>query len=110
MTIASTCLLGDGEIAEGSVWEAAALATHYRLDNLVGIIDVNGLGQSQRTMYDHDTTVYHNRFAAFGWHTVTVDGHDMPAIVAALDQAQRCERSPDHDCGPNLERERRLLS
>ena len=81
-------LLGDGEMAEGSVWEAAALAAHYRLQNLVGIVDVNGIGQSQRTMYDHDTTVYHSRFAAFGWHTITIDGHDMAAIVAALDQAQ----------------------
>jgi len=87
-------LMGDGEIAEGSVWEAAALATHYRLENLVGIIDVNGLGQSQRTMYDHDTTVYHNRFAAFGWHTVTIDGHDISAIVAALDQAQSVKDRP----------------
>jgi transketolase len=87
-------LMGDGEIAEGSVWEAAALATHYRLENLVGIIDVNGLGQSQRTMYNHDTTVYHNRFAAFGWHTVTIDGHDISAIVAALDQAQSVKDRP----------------
>ena len=87
-------LMGDGEIAEGSVWEAAALATYYRLENLVGIIDVNGLGQSQRTMYDHDTTVYHNRFAAFGWHTVTIDGHDISAIVAALDQAQSVKDRP----------------
>lgn len=87
-------LMGDGEIAEGSVWEAAALATHYRLDNLIGIVDVNGIGQSQRTMYDHDTTVYHNRFAAFGWHTITIDGHDMSAIVAALDQAQSVKDRP----------------
>jgi transketolase len=87
-------LMGDGEIAEGSVWEAAALATYYRLENLVGIIDVNGLGQSQRTMYNHDTTVYHNRFAAFGWHTVTIDGHDISAIVAALDQAQSVKDRP----------------
>ena len=87
-------LMGDGEIAEGSVWEAAALATHYRLDNLVGIVDVNGLGQSQRTMYNHDTTVYHNRFAAFGWNTVTVDGHDISAIVAALDQAHSVKDRP----------------
>ena len=87
-------LMGDGEIAEGSVWEAAALATYYRLDNLVGIVDVNGLGQSQRTMYDHDTAVYHNRFVAFGWHTITVDGHDMSAIVAALDQAQSVKGRP----------------
>ena len=87
-------LMGDGEIAEGSVWEAAALATYYRLDNLVGVIDVNGLGQSQRTMYDHDTAVYHNRFAAFGWHTVSVDGHDMTAIVSALDQARSVKDRP----------------
>jgi transketolase len=87
-------LMGDGEIAEGSVWEAAALATYYRLDNLVGIVDVNGIGQSQRTMYNHDTSVYHNRFAAFGWHTVTVDGHDIAAIVAALDQARSVKDRP----------------
>jgi transketolase len=60
-------LLGDGEIAEGGVWEAAAFASYYQLDNLVAIIDVNGLGQSQRTMYDHDVEVYAKRFAAFGW-------------------------------------------
>jgi transketolase len=87
-------LMGDGEIAEGSIWEAAALAAYYRLGNLVGIIDVNGIGQSQRTMYDHDTSVYHNRFIAFGWHTVTVDGHDMAAIVAALDQARDVKDRP----------------
>jgi transketolase len=87
-------LMGDGEIAEGSIWEAAALATYYRLDNLVGIIDVNGLGQSQRTMYNHDASVYHHRFAAFGWHVVTVDGHDMAAIVAALDQARNIKDRP----------------
>lgn len=87
-------LLGDGEIAEGSVWEAAALASHYRLDNLVGIIDVNGLGQSQRTMYDHDVEVYRTRFAAFGWHAVAVDGHNLQEILAALDQAQTVKDRP----------------
>jgi len=70
-------LLGDGEIAEGGVWETAAMASHYRLDNLIGIIDVNGLGQSQRTMYDHDVTTYQARFAAFGWHTRVIDGHNL---------------------------------
>jgi transketolase len=87
-------LLGDGEIAEGSVWEAAALASHYRLDNLLGIIDVNGLGQSQRTMYDHDVEVYRARFAAFGWHTVVVDGHNLNDILTALDQAQKVKDRP----------------
>jgi transketolase len=81
-------LLGDGEIAEGQVWEAAALAAHYQLDNLIGIIDVNGLGQSQRTMYDHDVSTYQARFAAFGWHTRVVDGHNLEEILAALDEAR----------------------
>jgi transketolase len=80
-------LLGDGESAEGSVWEAAALASRYRLDNLVAIIDVNRLGQSQETMYGHDLEGYVNRFTAFGWHARAVDGHDVEAIIAALDEA-----------------------
>ena len=80
-------LMGDGEAAEGSIWEAAALGSHYKLDNLTAIVDVNGLGQSQRTMYGHDTEVYHKRFEAFGWHAISVDGHDIPQIVAALDEA-----------------------
>src|SRR5215213_881222 len=80
-------LMGDGEMAEGSVWEAAALASYYKLNNLIGIVDVNGLGQSQPTMYGHDTGVYHRRFEAFGWRAISVDGHDMAQITAALDEA-----------------------
>src|SRR5215813_1540154 len=87
-------LLGDGEIAEGGIWEAAAMASHYRLDNLVGIIDVNGLGQSQRTMYDHDVTTYQARFAAFGWHTRVIDGHNLEEILTALDEAQAVKDQP----------------
>lgn len=80
-------LMGDGENAEGSVWEAAEIASYYKLDNLVAIVDVNGLGQSQRTMYGHDTEVYRGRYEAFGWHAVSVDGHNMAEIIAALDEA-----------------------
>jgi transketolase len=87
-------LLGDGEIAEGGVWEAAALASHYRLDNLVAVIDVNGLGQSQRTMYDHDVDVYAKRFAAFGWDIRAIDGHNLEEIVAALDAARAVKDRP----------------
>jgi transketolase len=87
-------LLGDGEIAEGQVWEAAALAAHYHLDNLIGIIDVNGLGQSQRTMYDHEVSTYQARFAAFGWHTRVVDGHNLEEILAALDEARTGREQP----------------
>ena len=80
-------LMGDGEVAEGSVWEAAELASYYKLDNVIGIVDVNGLGQSQRTMYGHDSEVYRRRFEAFGWHAIAIDGHNMRDIIAALDES-----------------------
>jgi transketolase len=87
-------LMGDGEIAEGSVWEAAQLAAHAKVDNLVGIVDVNGLGQSGPTMLDHDMRAYQRRFAAFGWRTVVIDGHDMPQITTALRRATRARGAP----------------
>ncbi|MBI1737391.1 MAG: transketolase [Candidatus Rokubacteria bacterium] len=87
-------LLGDGETAEGSVWEAAALAAQRRLDNLVAIVDVNALGQSGPTMHGHDLAAYQRRFTAFGWRAVTVDGHDMRAIVAALRRARAGRGAP----------------
>jgi transketolase len=87
-------LMGDGEIAEGSVWEAAQLAAHAKVDNLVGIVDVNGLGQSGPTMLDHDMRAYQRRFAAFGWRTVVIDGHDMTQITTALRRATRGRGAP----------------
>jgi transketolase len=80
-------LLGDGESAEGSVWEAANLAGVYKLNNLIAIVDVNGLGQSQATPFGHDTGVYARRFSAFGWRTETIDGHDMEEILEVLGAA-----------------------
>src|SRR6202008_3486795 len=87
-------LMGDGENAEGAVWEAAEIASYYKLDNLIGIVDVNGLGQSQRTMYGHDTEVYRRRYEAFGWHAVSVDGHNLAEIIAALDEALATTAKP----------------
>ena len=87
-------LMGDGEAAEGSVWEAAEIASYYKLDNLIGIVDVNGLGQSQRTMYGHDTEVYRRRFEAFGWHAIAIDGHNFSEIIAALDEAMAVTDKP----------------
>jgi len=87
-------LLGDGETAEGSVWEAAAVAAHEKLDNLVAIVDVNGLGQSQRTMYGHDIESYRKRFADFGWQALAIDGHDMAAVVDALAQTGKAKDKP----------------
>ena len=77
-------LLGDGEIAEGSVWEAASLAGIYKLNNLVAIVDVNRLGQSQETAFGHNLDVYAKRFAAFGWRVEEIDGHDMDEILEVL--------------------------
>ncbi|MYG00649.1 transketolase [Candidatus Poribacteria bacterium] len=87
-------LLGDGETAEGGVWEAAALASHYKLDNLIGIIDVNALGQSQRTMYAFDIDTYCQRFEAFGWQTIGIDGHDFNEILPALEKAKASTDKP----------------
>jgi transketolase len=87
-------LMGDGEMAEGSVWEAAAFAAFDGLDNLTAICDINALGQSGRTMYRHDMEVYREKFEAQGWHTEVVDGHDLQAVVAALDQARNIPNRP----------------
>lgn len=87
-------LLGDGECAEGSVWEAAALASYYNLGNLMAIVDVNYWGQSQETMYKHDLEPYKQKFAAHGWQTLLVDGHDLSQIVAAFDAAAREKKRP----------------
>jgi transketolase len=85
-------LLGDSEMAEGSQWEAMQLASHYRLENLVAILDVNRLGQRGETMYGHDVEAYARRVGAFGWDTILVPGHDLAAILQAYDKAQRAER------------------
>ena len=77
-------LLGDGEIAEGAVWEAASLAGIYKLKNLVAIVDVNRLGQSQATAFGHDLGVYRKRFEAFGWRVEDIDGHDLEEIIEVL--------------------------
>ncbi len=80
-------LIGDGECAEGSVWEAASLAGVYHLNNLVAILDVNRLGQSQATAFGHDLEVYRARFDAFGWRAVVVDGHNLEEILPVLGTA-----------------------
>jgi transketolase len=87
-------LMGDGETAEGSVWEAAAMAVHERLDSLCAIIDINALGQSQPTQWEHDLNAYTTRWSAFGWHTISVNGHDLAAVLDALEQARRTRGRP----------------
>ena len=87
-------LLGDGEVAEGSVWEAAELASYYKLDNIIAFLDVNRLGQSQATKYGHDLEMHRRRFEAFGWNAVSIDGHDMSQIVDAIDEAMKVKDKP----------------
>jgi transketolase len=77
-------LLGDGEIAEGAVWEAASFAGVYKLNNLIAIVDDNRLGQSQATAFGHDVGVYRKRFEAFGWRVEDIDGHDIEEILEVL--------------------------
>ncbi|KAL8164367.1 UNVERIFIED_CONTAM: Transketolase-like protein 2 [Gekko kuhli] len=88
------CLLGDGESSEGSVWEAMAFGSHYHLDNLVAIFDVNRLGQSEAAPLRHDTDAYRKRCEAFGWNTYVVDGHDVEELCRALWQASQTKGKP----------------
>jgi len=82
-------LLGDGECAEGSVWEAAEIAGYYNTSNLFAIVDVNGLGQSQRTMDQFNVNRFVDKFRAFGWFAQAVDGHNYVDILAAFDLFRR---------------------
>jgi len=86
------CLLGDSEVAEGSVWEAMANASHHGADNLIAIVDVNRLGQRGPTMLEWDLDTYVARALAFGWHPIRVDGHDVAAIDAAFIEAEQADR------------------
>lgn len=82
-------LLGDGEVAEGSVWEAANFAGYYKLDNVIAIVDVNALGQSGTTMFKHETHIYEERFKAFGFETITIDGHNVEEVIKAFTAARK---------------------
>jgi transketolase len=82
-------MLGDGELAEGQVWEACNFASYYKLNNLIAIADINRLGQSQETMFGHHIDAYKARFEGFGFHAITIDGHDFAEIDNAFSQATK---------------------
>ena len=87
-------ILGDGELNEGSVWEAAMCASHYKLDNLVAIVDRNRLqidGPTKEVMCLGDLTA---KWQAFGWHTLEIDGHDMSQILSSLEESQKIKGKP----------------
>lgn len=87
-------LMGDGEIAEGSIWEAAELAAFYNIDNLIGFVDCNRLGQTGSTLHEHKIQNYVNKFQAFGWKTISIDGHDISQIVDAINIAKSTKNQP----------------
>ena len=87
-------LLGDSECAEGSVWEAAEIASYYKLNNLVAILDCNRLGQTTETIEGHHAVDFAMKFTAFGWYALVVDGHCMKEILEAFDQAKKITNQP----------------
>ena len=87
-------LLGDGECDEGQVWEAAMSAAHYRLDNLVAIVDRNGIQNDRWTHEVMELEPLPDKWRTFGWHTIVIDGHDISQILKALDEAGQTPTKP----------------
>lgn len=88
------CILGDGEIAEGQVWEASMTAAFYKLDNLVGILDKNLVQASGPIVERYNTNPHPDKWRAFGWHVMEIDGHDIRQIADALDAADQVVGKP----------------
>ncbi len=88
------CLLGDGEIQEGQVWEAAMTASHYSLDNVCAIVDLNDLQIDGRCSDVMKIDPVAKKWQAFGWHIFEIDGHNMEDIVEALDSAEKIKIKP----------------
>jgi transketolase len=87
-------LLGDSEMAEGSIWEAFDKASYYKLNNLIGILDMNRLGQRGETDLGWNSPAYAARARAFGWHAIEIDGHDLAAIDRAYEEATKQKDKP----------------
>ena len=87
-------ILGDGELAEGQVWEASMAAAKFELDNLCAIVDVNGLQIDGKTADVMPTEPLDKKFAAFGWNVIKADGHDYSDLIAALEEAKTVKGKP----------------
>lgn len=87
-------LLGDGEMVEGQIWEAIEVASYYKLNNLIGVIDVNRLGQSGPTMLEWQVREYQKRISSFGWETIVIDGHNLSEIAQAYSSAHSSKDKP----------------
>lgn len=87
-------LLGDGELEEGQVWEAAMAAAHYKLDNLTAFVDHNGLQIDGPIVQVMSPEIIQEKFRAFGWHVIDVDGHDFEDIFRAIEEAKSTKGRP----------------
>lgn len=88
------CVIGDGEIAEGQIWEAGMASANFKIDNLVGILDCNGLQATGSIVERFDTNPFPEKWRAFGWHVIEIDGHDIEQILAAFDEADTVKGKP----------------
>ncbi|MFC1768140.1 transketolase [Nanoarchaeota archaeon] len=88
------CMLGDGECDEGSVWESAMAAAHFKLNNLIAILDYNKVQQTGKTEAIMSLEPVEDKWKAFGWRTIVIDGHNMKEIVDALDNAAKDDGRP----------------
>ena len=88
------CLMGDGEQQEGQIWEAAMSASHYQLDNLIGIVDRNGLQIDGFTKDVMDYEPLEKKWKSFGWRVFTVDGHDIKALLNMFEKARKVKNKP----------------
>jgi len=87
-------MLGDGEIEEGQIWEAAMFAAHYRVDNLIAFLDKNGLQIDGPTSDVMSSEPLADKWKAFGWHVIEIDGHSIPQILNAVDEARNIKGRP----------------
>ncbi|MBR6682560.1 MAG: transketolase [Clostridia bacterium] len=87
-------VLGDGELAEGQVWEAAMFAAHYKLDNLTAFVDFNGLQIDGKITDVMNSTPIDEKYKAFGWHVIVIDGHDLEQIEKAVEEAKATKGKP----------------
>ncbi|TQI66967.1 transketolase [Clostridium sp. KNHs216] len=88
------CVMGDGEMAEGQIWEAAMAASNFKIDNIVGIVDQNGLQATGSIEERFNTNPLPEKWESFGWHVIQIDGHDVEEIVNALDEADTIKGRP----------------
>ncbi|MCK4677339.1 MAG: transketolase, partial [Bacteroidales bacterium] len=88
------CINGDGELQEGSVWEAAMSASHYKLDNLTALVDRNGVQIDGKTGNVMEIEPLNEKWQSFGWHVITCDGHNHKEIIRAYDQAKKTKGKP----------------